>query len=52
MYRRFRYLLMTIHQLPLSDQKVILEDNIRTWMNGNVQIDDMMVIGFRPLKKN
>jgi serine phosphatase RsbU (regulator of sigma subunit) len=52
MYRRFRYLLMTIHQLHLSDQKVILEDNIRTWMNGNVQIDDMMVIGFRPLKKN
>jgi serine phosphatase RsbU (regulator of sigma subunit) len=52
MYRRFRYLLMTIHQLPLSDQKVILEDNIRTWMNGNVQIDDMMVIGFRPLKKD
>ncbi len=51
MYRRFRYLLMTIHRLPLSDQKVILEDNIRTWMNGNVQVDDMMVIGFRPLTK-
>lgn len=50
MYRRFRYLLMTIHSLPLTDQKAILEDNIKTWMNGNVQVDDMMVIGFRPLK--
>ena len=50
MYRRFRYLLMTIHKFPVNDQKSILEDNIRTWMAGNVQIDDMMVIGFRPIK--
>ncbi len=51
MYRRFRYLLMTIHSFPVNDQKAILEDNIRTWMNGNVQIDDIMVIGFRPFEK-
>jgi serine phosphatase RsbU (regulator of sigma subunit) len=51
MYRRFRYLLMTIHQFPVKDQKAILEDNIRTWMGGNVQVDDMTVIGFRPLGK-
>jgi len=49
MYRRFRYLLTTIHRFPMSDQKSILEDNIRTWMAGNDQIDDMMVIGFKPL---
>lgn len=49
MYRRFRYLLTTIHRFPLSDQKAILEDNIKTWMAGNAQIDDMMVIGFKPL---
>ena len=48
MYRRFRYLLTTIHNLPLSDQKAILEDNIKTWMGYNEQVDDMMVIGFRP----
>ncbi len=51
MYRRFRYLLMTIHNFPITDQKAILEDNIRTWMNGNVQVDDIMVIGFRPFRK-
>ena len=51
MYRRFRYLLMTIHDFPVSDQKAILDDNIRNWMNGNIQIDDMMVIGFRPIPK-
>jgi len=48
MYRRFRYLLMTIHKFPVVDQKTILEDNIKTWMAGNSQIDDMMVIGFKP----
>jgi serine phosphatase RsbU (regulator of sigma subunit) len=51
MYRRFRYLLMTIHNFPVKDQKAILEDNIRTWMGGNTQIDDLMVIGFRPFEK-
>jgi serine phosphatase RsbU (regulator of sigma subunit) len=48
MYRRFRYLLLTIHNFPVNDQKSILEENIRTWMGMNEQVDDMMVIGFRP----
>ncbi|MCU0472008.1 MAG: SpoIIE family protein phosphatase [Bacteroidales bacterium] len=48
MYRRFRYLLMTIHNFPVIDQKTILEDNIKTWMAGNPQIDDIMVMGFKP----
>jgi serine phosphatase RsbU (regulator of sigma subunit) len=49
MYRRFRYLLLTIHRFPVNDQKLILEENIRTWMGTNPQVDDIMVIGFRPL---
>jgi serine phosphatase RsbU (regulator of sigma subunit) len=49
MYRRFRYLLMTIHRFPVNDQKAILEENIKNWMGVNEQVDDMMVIGFRPL---
>ncbi len=52
MYRRFRYLLMTIHNFPVNDQKAILEDNIKKWMNGNIQVDDMLVIGFRPFPKS
>jgi serine phosphatase RsbU (regulator of sigma subunit) len=48
MYRRFRYLLLTIHQFPLNDQKKILDENIKKWMGNTSQIDDMMVIGFRP----
>ena len=51
MYRRFRYLLLTIHNFPVNDQKAILEENMKTWMGVNEQVDDIMVIGFRPLIK-
>jgi serine phosphatase RsbU (regulator of sigma subunit) len=51
MYRRFRYLLLTIHNFPVNDQKAILYENFKTWMGLNEQVDDMMVIGFRPFKK-
>lgn len=51
MYRRFRYLLLTIHNFPVNDQKTILYENFKTWMGLNEQVDDMMVIGFRPFKK-
>ena len=51
MYRRFRYLLLTIHKFPVDDQKAILEENMKTWMGMNEQVDDIMVIGFRPLIK-
>jgi serine phosphatase RsbU (regulator of sigma subunit) len=49
MYRRFRYLLMTIYKFPVEDQKAILEENIKTWMGNTPQIDDILVIGFKPL---
>jgi serine phosphatase RsbU (regulator of sigma subunit) len=49
MYRRFRHLLLTIHRFSVTDQKSILEENIKTWMGKNVQVDDIMVIGFKPL---
>jgi serine phosphatase RsbU (regulator of sigma subunit) len=49
MYRRFRYLLTKIHSFSFEDQKAILEEEFRGWMGNNVQVDDIMVIGFRPL---
>jgi serine phosphatase RsbU (regulator of sigma subunit) len=49
MYRRFRYLLMNIHSFPLADQKAILDDNMKTWKGNNPQVDDILIIGFRPL---
>ena len=49
MYRRFRYLLMTIHRFSVDDQKAILEENLRSWMGTLPQVDDILVIGFKPL---
>jgi len=50
MYRRFRHLLLMIHLFPVDDQKSILEENIRSWIGKDEQLDDIMVIGFRPFK--
>jgi serine phosphatase RsbU (regulator of sigma subunit) len=52
MYRRFRFLLTKIHSFSVEDQKSILEEEFREWMGSNVQLDDIMVIGFRPLGNN
>jgi serine phosphatase RsbU (regulator of sigma subunit) len=49
MYRRFRYILITIHRFSMNDQKAILKDNLENWMAGGIQVDDIMVLGFRPL---
>jgi serine phosphatase RsbU (regulator of sigma subunit) len=48
MNRRIRYLLVTIHEYPLKDQRDILEDNFNKWKGPNQQIDDVLMIGFRP----
>ena len=48
-YRRFRHLLMSIHQLPMEQQKDKLYENMKEWMgNQHEQIDDQTVIGIRP----
>ena len=49
-YRRFRHLLLNIHKLPTSDQKAILHQKIEDWMGEQEQVDDMIVMGIRPLK--
>jgi hypothetical protein len=41
--------LLTIHRFPVNDQKAILDENIKTWIGRNEQVDDILVIGFRPI---
>ena len=48
MYRRFRHLLLTIHKLPMDQQKIILEETMEHWKGDFEQVDDILVIGFRP----
>ncbi len=47
-YRRFRHLLLTIHQYPMEEQQRLLLERINRWKDGFEQVDDILVIGFRP----
>ena len=45
--RKFKQLLIDIHQSPLQDQKGILEMEYEQWKQNIEQIDDILVMGIR-----
>lgn len=47
-YRRFRYLLLNIHTLPMEKQKELLDQSMAQWMKGCEQVDDILIIGLKP----
>jgi serine phosphatase RsbU (regulator of sigma subunit) len=47
MTRRFRELLLEIHELPMKEQKKALSERFYEWMGENIQIDDILVIGIQ-----
>lgn len=51
-YRRFRHVLLNIHNLPFSEQKILLEKTIDNWRGSMEQVDDVLVIGFNPQIEN
>ncbi|MFN4811930.1 MAG: PP2C family protein-serine/threonine phosphatase, partial [Bacteroidota bacterium] len=46
-YKRLKELLLSIHRLRTNEQKVKIEDTIKSWQGENEQIDDMLVIGIK-----
>lgn len=48
-YRRFRHLLLNIYQYDVEKQKMIIEEVIESWRGENEQVDDILVIGIKPL---
>jgi serine phosphatase RsbU (regulator of sigma subunit) len=46
-YRRFRHLLLTLHQLPMEKQHEILENNVIEWRGDQEQVDDILVMGIK-----
>jgi ligand-binding sensor domain-containing protein/serine phosphatase RsbU (regulator of sigma subunit) len=48
-YRRFRHLLLTIHQYPMNEQHNLLHERVNRWKGEYEQVDDILVIGFRPV---
>jgi serine phosphatase RsbU (regulator of sigma subunit) len=45
--RRFRELLLKMHNEPMNEQKEILDQIHNDWRGNSVQIDDILVIGIR-----
>lgn len=50
MYRRFRHLLLTVHKVPMLEQKRFLEETLDVWMGDLEQVDDIQIVGIQPLK--
>ena len=48
MTKRFKILLLDIHQKPMKEQKEALSNTLENWQGENFeQIDDVLVIGVR-----
>jgi ligand-binding sensor domain-containing protein/serine phosphatase RsbU (regulator of sigma subunit) len=45
MVKRFYNLLLSIHEKPTEEQKIILEDNLERWRQNQEQVDDVLVAG-------
>ncbi len=50
MYRRFKHLLLTIHESPMKQQMKFLHETLKLWMGDIGQVDDIQIIGIQPLK--
>lgn len=50
-YRRFRSVLLDIYTKRPETQKKELQDIITRWKAGTEQVDDMLVMGIRPMKE-
>jgi serine phosphatase RsbU (regulator of sigma subunit) len=47
MSKRLKELLVTNYELPMQEQKEILEKTLNTWIGNSEQIDDITVMGIR-----
>lgn len=46
-YRQFQELLLSVHKLPLAEQKDKLRRTIADWRGDNIQVDDILILGFK-----
>ena len=46
-YSRLKELLLTIHKLPLKEQKKMLENVFLDWKGDDPQIDDVTIVGMK-----
>ncbi|MBN1949642.1 MAG: SpoIIE family protein phosphatase [Bacteroidales bacterium] len=46
-YRQFQELLLSIHKLPLNEQKERLNRTMDAWKGKNPQVDDILIVGIK-----
>ncbi len=44
-FRRFRHLLLSIHDYPFDQQQKFLEEHFISWMGPHEQVDDILIMG-------
>ena len=47
MYKRFRELLLSVEKQSLNKQREVLHESLYEWMQGEEQVDDILVMGVR-----
>ena len=47
MIKRLRNLFLRVHELPVAEQKDIINSTIEDWMINSRQVDDMLIIGVK-----
>jgi serine phosphatase RsbU (regulator of sigma subunit) len=47
LYSRFKTLLSTIHLQPMNIQNAKMDEELKSWMGANEQVDDILVMGVR-----
>ena len=47
MYRQFRETLLSIKDLPMDEQRALLDQKIEAWKGSFEQVDDILIIGVR-----
>ena len=45
--KNFKNLLIDIHNLPMHEQKIVLENNYKEWRGEIDQIDDILIVGIK-----
>ncbi|NOY37101.1 MAG: SpoIIE family protein phosphatase [Chlorobi bacterium] len=47
MSRAFKRLILSIQDIPMKEQRKVLDQNLLEWMGANDQVDDIIVIGLK-----
>jgi len=47
MYSKLRSILQRVHDQPMEDQLMVIQDDYYTWKGDNQQTDDILIIGIR-----